>query len=265
MRRDATAAGPAGEHGHDHRGRQAYQHLLAGSPAPGTGTSMPGPRGYWTVGPTRYQRDGDGGLVARHGAQPGLGLVDSRCPARTGRRWTTPATAYRTVREHETTNLTRRQRPGPGAACRRGRSTRPRSPASIRCPRCRWARTSRPRPPRQTRPAGSALGGADLQPSLNLGGYVSQPVQLITTLAALPALENSAVFSGDLHAGDPISVIRVRVAGVTGPEPGVPGTDQGGRPADRGAHPSDRGHRHRIVARAHRHHTAQPAGSGSPP
>ena len=63
------------------------------------------------------------------------------------------------------------------------------------------------------------LHGADLQPSLNLGGYVSQPVQLITTLTALPALENSSVFSGDLHAGDPISVIRVRVAGVTGPNP----------------------------------------------
>ena len=63
------------------------------------------------------------------------------------------------------------------------------------------------------------LGGHDLLPSLNLGGYVSQPVQLITTLSALPALENSAVFKGDLHASDPISVIRVRVAGVTGPNP----------------------------------------------
>jgi hypothetical protein len=36
-----------------------------------------------------------------------------------------------------------------------------------------------------------ALGGSDLLPSLNLGGYVSQPVQLITTLAALHTLENS--------------------------------------------------------------------------
>jgi putative ABC transport system permease protein len=64
-----------------------------------------------------------------------------------------------------------------------------------------------------------ALDGQDLLPSLNLGGYVSQPVQLITTLSALPALENSAVFKGDLHASDPISVIRVRVAGITGPSP----------------------------------------------
>ena len=37
-----------------------------------------------------------------------------------------------------------------------------------------------------------ALGGGDLLPSLNLGGYITQPVQLITTLAALPALENKS-------------------------------------------------------------------------
>jgi hypothetical protein len=64
-----------------------------------------------------------------------------------------------------------------------------------------------------------ALGGGDLRPSENLGGYVSQPADLVTTLAALPALENSQDFGGDLHARDPISVIRVRVAGVTGPNP----------------------------------------------
>jgi hypothetical protein len=64
-----------------------------------------------------------------------------------------------------------------------------------------------------------ALGGGDLLPNENLGGYVSQPADLITTLAALPTLENSQDFGGNLHASDPISVIRVRVAGVTGPDP----------------------------------------------
>ena len=53
---------------------------------------------------------------------------------------------------------------------------------------------------------------------MNLAGYVSQPVQLVTTLSALPVLENQRYFSGDLHAADPISVIRVRVAGVSGPD-----------------------------------------------
>jgi putative ABC transport system permease protein len=62
-----------------------------------------------------------------------------------------------------------------------------------------------------------ALHGADLRPSQNLGGLVSQPVNLITTLSALPTLENNPSYSG-VPATDPISVIRVKVAGVTGPD-----------------------------------------------
>jgi hypothetical protein len=61
------------------------------------------------------------------------------------------------------------------------------------------------------------LHGGDLLPSENLGGLVSQPVNLITTLSALPALENSPAYTG-VPAADPISVIRVKVAGVTGPD-----------------------------------------------
>ncbi len=62
----------------------------------------------------------------------------------------------------------------------------------------------------------AALRGSRLLPNLNLGGYVSQPADLITTLAALPALQQAGY--GNVRANDPISVIRVRVAGVTGPD-----------------------------------------------
>jgi putative ABC transport system permease protein len=62
----------------------------------------------------------------------------------------------------------------------------------------------------------AALHGSRLLPNLNLGGYVSQPADLITTLAALPTLENGGY--GNMRSDDPISVIRVRVAGVTGPD-----------------------------------------------
>jgi putative ABC transport system permease protein len=62
-----------------------------------------------------------------------------------------------------------------------------------------------------------ALHSGDLLPNQNVGGLVSQPVNLITTLSALPTLENSGVYTG-VHAADPISVIRVRVAGVTRPD-----------------------------------------------
>jgi putative ABC transport system permease protein len=63
-----------------------------------------------------------------------------------------------------------------------------------------------------------ALHGGDLLPNQNLGGYVSQPVDLVTTLSALPALENEGYYGTGLPANDPISVVRVRVAGVTGPD-----------------------------------------------
>jgi putative ABC transport system permease protein len=62
-----------------------------------------------------------------------------------------------------------------------------------------------------------ALHGGDLLPNQNLGGYVGQPVDLITTLSALPALWNTGYYGNHLDSSDPISVIRVRVAGVTGP------------------------------------------------
>ncbi len=62
-----------------------------------------------------------------------------------------------------------------------------------------------------------ALGGEPLLPSMNLGGYIQQPPFLLTTLSGLRPLTNPSVFDGaDPHA--PISVIRVRVAGVTGPD-----------------------------------------------
>ncbi len=62
----------------------------------------------------------------------------------------------------------------------------------------------------------TALHG-DLLPNQNVGGYVGQPVDLITTLSALPALWNTGYYGNNLDRNDPISVIRVRVAGVTGP------------------------------------------------
>jgi putative ABC transport system permease protein len=67
--------------------------------------------------------------------------------------------------------------------------------------------------------ANRALHGNDLLPNQNLGGYVSQPVDLVTTLSALPALEDEGYYGAHLPVNDPISVIRVRVAGVTGPDP----------------------------------------------
>jgi hypothetical protein len=76
-------------------------------------------------------------------------------------------------------------------------------------------------PPRVTpaSPEGQhALGGRPLLPSMNIGGYVSQPPLMLTNLKGLRAFVDTDAFEGaDQRA--PISVIRVRVSGVTGPDP----------------------------------------------
>jgi putative ABC transport system permease protein len=63
-----------------------------------------------------------------------------------------------------------------------------------------------------------ALHGRPLLPSMNLGGYIQQPPFVLTTLSSVRFLERSNVL-GSANPQAPISVIRVRVAGVNGPDP----------------------------------------------
>jgi putative ABC transport system permease protein len=63
-----------------------------------------------------------------------------------------------------------------------------------------------------------ALGGKPLLPTQNLGDYIQQPPLLLTTLQGLRAFTNPKFFT-DASGKAPISVIRVRVAGVKGPDP----------------------------------------------
>lgn len=58
--------------------------------------------------------------------------------------------------------------------------------------------------------ARQSLHGRELLPSSNLGGYLQQPPLMLTSLGALPGL--AANFAHGV-AADPISVIRIRVAG----------------------------------------------------
>ncbi len=76
--------------------------------------------------------------------------------------------------------------------------------------------------PPQVEPADAAstraLHGGALLPTTNLAGYVQQPPFLFTTLqAAMGLLDHKYFGGGDPQA--PISAIRVRVAGVSGPDP----------------------------------------------
>lgn len=64
--------------------------------------------------------------------------------------------------------------------------------------------------------SGRLLGGRPLAPSGNIGGYLAQPPGLLTTLRGVRVF-TSATFP-NTEGQQPISAIRVRVAGVTGPD-----------------------------------------------
>lgn len=62
-----------------------------------------------------------------------------------------------------------------------------------------------------------ALGGEPLLPTMNLGGYIAQPPLILTTLDAAEVLFDAEEFQG-ANEQAPISVIRVRVTGASGPD-----------------------------------------------
>jgi putative ABC transport system permease protein len=190
--------------------QQAYSAVLKapGTAAEGNFTGTP-VAGYWSVGPLDYQRAPSGALAARPVAnRPSVWDTGSLASV----AMDDENSQYRTVTSHITSSgIT------PVALIK---ITGTFDPARIRS----FSPLSRvplgAYQPVTAAPATAAsrrvLHGGDLLPSQNLGGLVSQPVNLITTLSALPKLENTLAYS-HVPAADPISVIRVRVAGVTGP------------------------------------------------
>jgi len=62
-----------------------------------------------------------------------------------------------------------------------------------------------------------ALGEPLVLPTTNLGAYIAQPPFMLTTLQAARVFTDSKLFEGT-NPKAPISVIRVRVRGVTGPD-----------------------------------------------
>ena len=63
-----------------------------------------------------------------------------------------------------------------------------------------------------------ALAGESLLPTQNVGDYIRQPPLMLTTLEGLRVLTDPQRFT-DAEPEAPISVVRVRVANVTGPDP----------------------------------------------
>jgi putative ABC transport system permease protein len=191
--------------------QQAYQELLRELPSSPYATAV---WNYWTVGPTTYRSGANGSLTPLlvHNPSSAFSLTFK---VGTAVSVDNEDAQYRTVTPHEI----------PAGAPGTISVVEPRlvgtfDPAKTKEFDPLSAVPLGPYQPTVAAPASAAsraaLHGGDLQPNQNLGGYVSQPVDLITTLAALPTLQNSDYGTG-LDVKDPISAIRVRVTGVTGP------------------------------------------------
>jgi putative ABC transport system permease protein len=199
---------------HDTTAAEAYKKLLGYmSKAQGLASDV---QGYWSVGPISYERSRTGALVPESVSNPEsewytAGFVDVSLDDED--------TQYRVVTGHSHDSNQYPESAGPFATPKLVGVFDPEKieafdqlsdvPLGAYQPVVASPVTSASK---------SALHGGDLLPNENLGGYVSQPVNLVTTLSALPALQNPNHYGGNLHTGDPISVIRVRVSGVSGPD-----------------------------------------------
>ncbi len=200
--------------------QQAYSAVLRGIAPTVTGATESGSfrgtpvDGYWSIGPVDYERTKAGTLLPRQVINPPSAWY-------TGSAASVPMddedSQYRTVTSHENEKDYSPGSLGSDLAVIKVAGVF--DPARIKS----FARLSQvplgDYQPVDAAPATAAsrraLHGSDLEPSQNLGGLLSQSVNLITTLSDLPALENSQEYTG-VPAADPISVIRVKVTGVTG-------------------------------------------------
>ena len=190
--------------------QQAYQRLLANLAAKG-GEGIPA---YWSVGPTSYRRTPAGTLAAQPAHNPdsvwyAWGSEDASMDE--------AGNQYRRVVVHApaTPDISTDAKVGSAELVGTFNPAKVKSfdPLS-QVPLSAYQATDAAPENGATR---TALHGGDLLPNQNIAGYVSQPVDLITTLAALPALQSKDYYGTDLPVNNPISVVRVRVAGVTGP------------------------------------------------
>ncbi|MFR0355267.1 FtsX-like permease family protein [Streptomyces sediminimaris] len=182
--------------------------------------------GYWTVGPVAYGVTADG-LVARSRPQQPADVWKNNLDGTSALLSDVPeenaGTQYRTVADHASTNC------GGQKTCTGEDSGRAPIPVIHLVGRYDTTRlhgfsalSAVPletyRSPQVTgadAATRSALGGRPLHPDRNLGGYLSPPPTLLTTLDSISAFTKSR-HTPTAQEKTPISAIRIRVAGVRG-------------------------------------------------
>jgi hypothetical protein len=190
---------------------QAFLHTLSANPSSFVDN-------YWTAGPVRYRRYGD--VLEPVPVSNPRGIWRSRFQATGWVHVPTDAqvTGFRTLQPHVGSNTVVSgplQLPVLQAVGRFDPDKIPGFGHLNRVPLQTYN-------PPQARPADARtarlLGGRPLLPNGNIAGYLQAPPLLLTTLSSIPAFTDPGVWSGHLHTRAPISVVRVRVSGVTGPD-----------------------------------------------
>ncbi|MFF4364321.1 FtsX-like permease family protein [Streptomyces sp. NPDC001604] len=182
--------------------------------------------GYWTVGPVAYGVTADG-LVARSRPQQPADVWKNNLQGTSALLSDVPeenaGTQYRTVADHASTDC------GGHKTCTGEDSGRAPIPVIHLVGRYDTTRlhgfsalSAVPletyRSPQVTgadAATRSALGGRSLHPDRNLGGYLSPPPTLLTTLDSISAFTKSR-HTPTAQEKAPVSAIRIRVAGVRG-------------------------------------------------
>lgn len=200
----------------------AYEQLLRGRAQFQSAHEFESPN-YWTVGPVRYREVGRDTLAPRTTTNP-ISVWANGLFFSTGGYMPAPPDErdlqFRRLYEHSGSNFfTRTTNTYRSAGFRvvgrfdpdklRGFSPLSRVPLETYYPPLLEPRGA---------DAVTLLHGRALGPSQNLGGYIQQPPLLLTTIRSLAPFLNTSNYTNVRDAHAPISAIRVRVAGVTGPD-----------------------------------------------
>ncbi|MGQ4401812.1 FtsX-like permease family protein [Streptomyces hayashii] len=181
---------------------------------------------YWTVGPVTYRRTSDGDLAAQPQPpqKPGLWITNSNqqpfpnVPEENHR-----GTQYRKVTSHAATSciglgtcdgVDSGRLPNPFVHLV-GRYDTGKLPGFSPLSDAPLETYQTPQVTGADSATRAKLHGKPLQPDRNLGGYVSPPPTMLTTMDSITALTKSRRVPS-LQDKAPVSAIRIRVAGVTG-------------------------------------------------
>ncbi len=173
--------------------------------------------GYWTSGPNRYQRASDDTLEAQAVRNPPEVYEDPYY----GDGWAPYQlrdTQFRKLERHSSSNAFTGNLYNTPALRVVGRFDPELLPGFSPLSEVPLETYYPPKVEAVSDEAKRILDGRPLLPNQNLGGYVAQPPLMLTTLKGLRAMTDPDSFSG-ANDSTPISVIRVRVAGVRGPDP----------------------------------------------